>query len=272
MDRNFSTLNRPCTGDPLSGKITGACTNAGLIDPVLRQRSYYPSVYLAPIQHRSNLTVITDANVQKIVLSGSSPSVVAESVVYVKDDQTTEVRASKEVILAAGAIHSPKLLELSGIGNANLLNGIHIPVYVDNPHVGENLQNHPMTEMSFEVREGVKTVDDLFSQDPLALQDMMEKEEQIWSIGSSQHLLVVFLPLEEIIEEETRSDLHDMIDRLIASSDGDASKQAHAEYVKELLLNPNESTAGFFTYAARGNFGKSSGSGLMTSKFLLGSF
>jgi len=101
----LSTLDHPCTGNPFSGEITEAYTNAASIDPVVRQRSYPASAYLEPVRHRSNLAVITGANAQTIILSGSSPGVVAQDFVYVEDDQTMEVRASKEVILATGAIH-----------------------------------------------------------------------------------------------------------------------------------------------------------------------
>ncbi len=55
-------------------------------------------------------------------------------------------------MLAAGALNSPRLLELSGIGGAGLLQTLDIPVVVDNPHVGENLQNHVMVGTNFEIK------------------------------------------------------------------------------------------------------------------------
>ena len=85
-----------------------------------------------------NLTILTDATVQKILIENKKTTGVLVSV------QGTQkiFHAHREVILCGGAINSPKLLELSGIGNAALLQGLSIPVVVDLPGVGENLQDH----------------------------------------------------------------------------------------------------------------------------------
>ena len=56
--------------------------------------------------------------------------------------ETTAILARKEVVLCGGAMNSPRLLELSAIGDGNLLKKLGIDVVQDNPHVGENLQNH----------------------------------------------------------------------------------------------------------------------------------
>lgn len=86
------------------------------------------------------------------------------------------VKARKEVILTAGTINSPRLLELSGIGSAELLKSLGIDVVVDNSHIGENLQNHPMCTLSFEVKdqEGFDTIDKLARQDGAAIAAAME--------------------------------------------------------------------------------------------------
>ena len=55
-----------------------------------------------------------------------------------------KVSCSREVILAAGAVHSPQILELSGIGDPNILNEVSIPVKVNLPGVGANFQDHPL--------------------------------------------------------------------------------------------------------------------------------
>jgi choline dehydrogenase len=59
------------------------------------------------------------------------------------------VFASQEVILAAGAVHSPQLLQLSGIGPSGILNSFGIPVLEDLPGVGSNLQDHPMIHLNY---------------------------------------------------------------------------------------------------------------------------
>jgi len=63
---------------------------------------------------------------------------------YIRDGKTQTARATSEVVVSAGAIESPKLLNLSGIGNAEHLTSLAIPVLVDLPGVGENFQDHPL--------------------------------------------------------------------------------------------------------------------------------
>ena len=94
--------------------------------------------YLVPAQNRPNLTVLIKANALKIILEGSKA-------VGVEIDQAgtrQTINANREVILSAGAFGSPQLLMASGIGPAEHLQSLGIPVVVDSPNVGENLQDH----------------------------------------------------------------------------------------------------------------------------------
>ena len=100
--------------------------------------------YLHPAMARPNLRVITDALTTKILFNGTT----ATGVEIVVNGQTETIHAEREVILAAGAYNSPQLLMLSGIGPAADLTALQIPVRVDLP-VGEGLQDHPMTLMSW---------------------------------------------------------------------------------------------------------------------------
>jgi len=104
--------------------------------------------YLAPARRRSNLTIATHAVTTRIRFAGSR----ASGVEY-RDGRGTlhEATARRGVILSAGAIESPKLLQLSGIGAADQLRSLGIDVLVDNPAVGENLQEHPVMPMVFGV-------------------------------------------------------------------------------------------------------------------------
>jgi choline dehydrogenase len=94
--------------------------------------------FLTPILKRPNLTVKTKAEVTRVLFEGNR----AVGVEYIQDGQTHQVKAEKEVILSAGAFLSPKLLMLSGIGPAEHLKSHGIPVVVDLPGVGQNLQDH----------------------------------------------------------------------------------------------------------------------------------
>jgi len=94
--------------------------------------------YLHPAMKRANLSVLTRAHVSRILFEGKK----AVGVEYVRDGLCRQVRARREVILAGGAIASPQMLELSGIGDGRRLRELGIEVIVDRPQVGENLQDH----------------------------------------------------------------------------------------------------------------------------------
>jgi choline dehydrogenase len=102
--------------------------------------------YLRPVLRRPNLTVRTEALVRRVVLTSGR----ATAVEYDRGGETILARARREVILCAGAINSPQLLMLSGVGAADHLRGHGIEVAVDNPNVGAHLQDHPFVLMSWE--------------------------------------------------------------------------------------------------------------------------
>ncbi|HEX4704049.1 MAG TPA: GMC family oxidoreductase N-terminal domain-containing protein [Pseudonocardiaceae bacterium] len=95
--------------------------------------------YLRPALARPNLTVVTDALASRIVLSGGR----ATGVAYLRHGAEHVVRADREVLLSGGAVNSPQLLLLSGIGPAEHLREFGIDVAVHLPGVGENLHDHP---------------------------------------------------------------------------------------------------------------------------------
>jgi choline dehydrogenase len=94
--------------------------------------------FLRPALARSNLKVTTVAHATRIMLEGRR----AVGVYWVRGGKAHAARAEREVILSAGAVQSPQLLQLSGIGPTELLRQHGIPVAVDLPGVGENLQDH----------------------------------------------------------------------------------------------------------------------------------
>ncbi|NLU76252.1 choline dehydrogenase [Streptomyces sp. HNM0575] len=95
--------------------------------------------YVTPLRNRNRLTVVTGARVQKVVLSGGR----CTGVEYVVDGEQVTASALTEVVLSAGAIDTPRLLMLSGIGPAGDLAAAGIETNVDLPDVGQNLQEHP---------------------------------------------------------------------------------------------------------------------------------
>jgi choline dehydrogenase len=101
-------------------------------------RSSASTAFLAPALARRNLTVVTGAHVTRVLFERRA----ASGVEWLQDGQVRISRAEREVILAAGAIQSPQILQLSGIGPAGLLRRHGIEVRVDAPEVGENLKDH----------------------------------------------------------------------------------------------------------------------------------
>lgn len=99
------------------------------------------AAFLLPILHRSNLTVMTAALVTRLLFEGTR----AAGVEYLHEGTLHQSRVNQEVILSAGAFDSPKLLMLSGIGDAAYLQAMKIPVVFDSPGVGQNLQDHLLT-------------------------------------------------------------------------------------------------------------------------------
>jgi choline dehydrogenase len=111
--------------------------------------------YLRPALRRRNLSVISGAHVTGVEIQGGR----ATGVRYRRRGREQVARAKREVILAAGALASPQLLMLSGIGPAQQLQGLGIPVVVDLPGVGENLQDHPYLVSVWDVPGGGSLAD-----------------------------------------------------------------------------------------------------------------
>jgi choline dehydrogenase len=98
------------------------------------------TAYLRPAMERPNLTVVTGVDVRRLLLEGTR----CTGVEFAADGALRKVRADVETVVCGGAIGSPRLLLLSGIGPADQLRSHGIAVVVDLPGVGENLQDHPL--------------------------------------------------------------------------------------------------------------------------------
>jgi choline dehydrogenase len=101
--------------------------------------------YLRPARKRTNLTVVTKALTTRVLFDGDA----ATGIAFTRNGEAMVARAGGEIILAAGAINSPQLLQLSGVGPASLLRGLGIDMVRDIPGVGANLQDHFQTRMVF---------------------------------------------------------------------------------------------------------------------------
>jgi choline dehydrogenase len=113
------------------------------------------NAYLRPALSRSNLTVVTHALVYKVLLSAESGNKKATGIRYERKGKIFEVKANKEVILSAGPIGSPHLLQLSGIGAKDTLEKAGIECQHDLPGVGENLQDHLEFYFQFKCKQPI---------------------------------------------------------------------------------------------------------------------
>ncbi len=112
----------------------------GVMDMTIKQGKRWNTAqaYLRPVLDRPNLRAETGAMVQRILFDGDT----AVGVEYLQNKKTVRVKARREVILSGGAINSPQLLMLSGIGDETDLKALGIDVVAHRPGVGQNLQDH----------------------------------------------------------------------------------------------------------------------------------
>ncbi|KAF2017824.1 GMC oxidoreductase [Aaosphaeria arxii CBS 175.79] len=134
--------------DPNGGDATGIFRLQRSVDPKTQTRStarinHYESVKAS----RPNYHILPNTAVNKILFSGKTATGV--DFVGVSDSKSGTVKAKKEVIVAAGAVHTPQILQLSGIGDAKYLQQFKINSVVDLPGVGLNLQDHLVLSVSY---------------------------------------------------------------------------------------------------------------------------
>ncbi|MCJ1309121.1 hypothetical protein MMC25_002776 [Agyrium rufum] len=223
----------------------------------------HASDYYAPAKSRDNLHVITGYQVEKILFEQGIEAV-ATGVSVIKAGKSEIYRARKEAILAAGALNSPKILELSGIGNPEVLRAHGINVIVDNPHVGENFQDHPQTGMSFEVKDGIETLDDLNRKEPAAIQkamqDYQEKKTGPFSTAAVNYSAV--LPVMDFYndphgQEQQAKNLSKNL------TPGTTSRsiylpQVATELAQKIYSSETLGSMHYIVYGAQGNFGADS--------------
>ena len=241
------------SGDLFTGQANGLVINPESVHPTTRHRSYSQSAYLAPALSRSNLHVLTGSAVDKIVFNTNTADAVATGVQYVRDGVAKTANARKEVILAAGAINSPMLLERSGVGSAELLQKLGVEVVVDNPGVGENLQNHVIVVVSSEVKEGLKTIDPIRRQEPAALAAAKEAyEKHTGPFATTGTSVTAQLPFPGIQTDEGKEDLEQLLASTLNTASGNnrpdpVFDKAHKEFVRTTLASPDEASGCFIT-------------------------
>jgi choline dehydrogenase len=136
-------------GLPLLDDINTPCTDGigytqSTVNRSGRRGSSY-TTFVKPLRSRANLTVLTGTEARRVLFEGTT----AVGVECERDGVGVTYRARREVILSAGVFQSPKLLQLSGVGPADLLRRLDIPIVKNLPAVGRNFCDHAMFTMNF---------------------------------------------------------------------------------------------------------------------------
>ncbi|KAK7751355.1 hypothetical protein SLS62_006761 [Diatrype stigma] len=238
--------------DPLAG--IGAFSNFATIDPDRKDRNHTAKTYYYPIRDRKNLKVLTKAVVEKVLVEGKPMKAVG--VQYQYESEPKVAIARKEVIIAAGVFQSPKLLELSGIGNANLLSQHGIQVVKNLTGVGENLQDHLVCDIVPEAVNGLETLDAL--QDPEVLRQAMHDfaANHTGLLTSAGIKTFAYMPVARHHSEEGREALKELLKKSQPSIgedsiQGRARNLAYYNIAKTSLLDPQTPSAAYLTAIAQ---------------------
>ena len=239
-------LQRAITGDPLTGVHTDGYTSPTTVDPVKAERSHAGNAYFAPVAGRANLHVVTGALIEKVELDTSDPdSVIAKGVTFTySDGHRYTAKASREVILSAGTIGSAAILERSGIGSKALCEELGVKNIIGNPNVGENLQDHLMCGISYEVKDGVATADSM--RDPAVIQKAMQQYQASKSgpLAGGGGYSFAYTPLTDFLPspsaKQDSDSLKALLDEHIPLT---TSTPPHNKFIRSVLTSPVEASA-----------------------------
>lgn len=163
--------------DPWSGDHIGFFNTLGSVvrsGPNKGKRSYAARGYFAANAHRPNLHVLCDATVSSVELTDKQ----ATGVNFIVNGKSHTVKVKKEVIVSCGTLQSPQILELSGIGDPEVLKKAGVECKVENKGVGNNFQDHSITAVAWELNDGVFSGDIMHNPDVMAgaQKEYMEKQ------------------------------------------------------------------------------------------------
>jgi choline dehydrogenase-like flavoprotein len=141
-------LGFPTVQDPNAGEPIGVFRLLHSVDPATQTRSYSKTGHYDRVKARSNYHILPNTAVGKVTFQGTTATGV-EFIDRASKAKST-AKATKEVIVAAGAVHSPQILQLSGVGPKSVLQGLGITTVSDLPGVGSNLQDHLVLTVNYD--------------------------------------------------------------------------------------------------------------------------
>lgn len=198
----FANLGLATNRSHLNGSNVGPWTSLSSVDPQTVTRSSSAAAYYRPVAHRPNLAVLTEALVCRIILEKEQDGDhIAQGAQYTHHGRSFTATATKEVIVCAGSVQSPQILELSGIGHPDVLAKAGVETKVPSRMVGENLQDHMMAAFIYEVDPDLRNADDL-KNDPAAA--AAAREEYAASRTGPLAVLtssMAYLPFDQVMPE-----------------------------------------------------------------------
>ncbi|KAF2136956.1 GMC oxidoreductase [Aplosporella prunicola CBS 121167] len=243
----FDELGHHSRSDPIGGENLGSFTSPLSIHPERRTREYSASAYFTDeVAQRPNLHVFTETTVEKLEFAeGDAAPLRATGAKVIRKDgsrATISVKDSGEVILAAGSIQSPQLLELSGIGNGEILKQHGIPVRIHNAGIGENLQDHTLSSVSYEIADDQMSADNVQRDASLQAAVMKMFEDSHDGPLAGTLLSIAYLPPVDKDGTVDRAELATLIEESLASStDADfPARKRQYDILRARLANPQE--------------------------------
>lgn len=186
--------------------------------------------FLRPARKRANLTVLTRAQTTRLLFEGTK----AVGVEYLKGGRLHQAMAAREVILSAGAIGSPQILQLSGVGPKALLDKVGVPLVKDLPGVGRNLQDHLQIRLVFKTSQRTLNdeVNNIFKQAWVGLQYVLTRTGPL-TLAASQ--VAIFTRSNPHVE---RPDIQFHMQPLSADKPGDGAHKFSAFTSSVCQLRP----------------------------------
>ncbi|KAH9812540.1 hypothetical protein DFH28DRAFT_978844 [Melampsora americana] len=231
---------------PAAASLKHARTLEDSFEGVLQGPYYFPSTidekaermtsaqaYYFPIASRSNLVVLLDCEVDRLIVSKSKTGEIdVQGVEYSSKGLKQKVLAHKEIILSAGSIGTPAILERSGMGDPSILKKFGIPVILDLPGVGSNLADHAVVFNTYQLEAGLTSGDNLQTDPEYAAEQLKLYNEDRAGILTQVNPLLDYQPLKSIL---TKKELEEGLKYL--KSKPPSLPQKIFDAIKEQLLH-----------------------------------
>ncbi|KAK1149672.1 hypothetical protein N8T08_005225 [Aspergillus melleus] len=251
-DKTFEELGFYTDADPIAGRKLGAFTSLLSVDPKTGKRGYAADCCTSEVLQRPNFGLISDTMVERILLTTEVDGEVVASGIQVrtKDGNQRQISASREVILSAGTLNSPQLLELSGIGSKETLEKHGIPVILERPGVGENLQDHALTTINFEIADGQISGD--IMRDPNVLQSVIKLyEETRGGPLAGMPISVAYLPMVDREGKVSQETVEELLSKHLGKEVPSPTLQRQYEVQRKVLLDSRNASSEYIFLPAQ---------------------